>query len=85
MKLNVLKNEKNRLEIELEGENQTLTQLIAKNAQKFGDSAAVQEHPFMTSPKIVVAGSDPKKILKKAITETKNQLEEFKKEFLRQF
>jgi len=84
MKLNVLKNEKTRLEIELVGETQTLTHMISKNAQKFGDSAAVQEHPFMSSPKIVISGTNPKKILEKAVIETKNQLDEFNKEFSRQ-
>ncbi len=77
MQLKILKEDKNRLEVEVIGESETITQLIARNAQEFGDAAAVREHPFMANPKLIISGANPRKILEKAISETKNQIDEF--------
>lgn len=84
MHLEVVEQEKDMLKIELKGESNTLTQLIATQAwQKGGEAAAVQEHPFMEEPKIVVMGSNPKKILEKSAVAIQDQCDEFKQEFTR--
>jgi DNA-directed RNA polymerase subunit L len=84
MQLNVLEQEKNKLKIELRGETATITQLIAKQAWKEGGEAAgIREHPFMEEPKIVVEGSNPKKILADSAKAVDEQCDEFKEELAR--
>jgi len=84
MELKVLEEEKNKLKIEVKGETPTLTQLLATQVWKEGgDSAAIREHPFMEEPKIVVLGTNPKKLIEKAITALEEQCDEFKTEFSR--
>lgn len=83
MQINVLEKKKNNLKIEVKGETHTLTQLIAKEASKKADVAAIQEHPFMEEPKIIVRGTNPTKVLEKAANSIKLQCEELKKEFRR--
>lgn len=74
------KSEKGMLEIELKGESQTLTHLIANVLQEKGiDAAAVREHPFMADPKIVVHGS--KKAVKDACIKVQKLCDEFSDKF----
>ncbi len=80
MKVNVRRNEKELLEIELPG-NETLTHLIARFCRE--DAAAVREHPFLTEPRLIVHGANPVKALVEAIDDTIALLEEFKNHFKR--
>ena len=80
MQVNVLQAEKGILKIELKGESQTLTHLIANVLQEKGiDAAAVREHPFMADPKIVVRGS--KSAVKNACIKVQKLCDEFDDEF----
>ena len=82
MQVSVVEEGKEKLKIEVKGESATLTQLIAKQAwEEGGEAAAVREHTFMVEPKILVTGTNPRKILEKAATAVQEQCDEFKEEF----
>ena len=82
MHLHVVDDQKERIKVELEGETETITHLIAKEAwQHGGDAAAVRDHPFMARPAIVIKGKNPKSILKKGAVAAEEKCEEFVEEF----
>lgn len=82
MELRLIEEAKGRAKIEVRGETNTITNLIADTAMSDGtDAAAVQEHPFMAEPSIVVAGSNPLKSIEKAAENVAEQLADFKKAF----
>jgi len=84
MQVEVVKSEKKRMKIEFKDEPQTFPQLLATQIWKEGgESAAVQEHPFMKNPELIVSGTNPKKLLEKASTAIESQCDEFEKEFSR--
>jgi len=84
MHVSVAEESKDKLKVEVKGESSTLTQLIAKQAWKEGgEAAAVREHPFMVEPKILVMGTNPRKILEKSAKAVEEQCDEFKAEFKR--
>lgn len=84
MNLKVLEDEKEKLKIEVAGETPTITQLISTQIWKEGgEAAAIKEHPFMEEPKILVLGSNPRKILEKALTALEEQCDELKEELQR--
>ena len=84
MKVNVIEEDKELIKIELVGETETLTHLIARETwEKNGEGAAVREHPFMVEPKILVKGKNPRKILEKSAKSIQGQCDEFKEEFRR--
>jgi len=84
MNLKILEDEKNKLKIEVAGETPTLTQLIATQVWKEGgEAAAIKEHPFMEEPKIVVLGSNPRKLLEKSIIALEEQCDEVKEQMQR--
>ena len=68
--------------LEVKGETETITHLIARNVWELdGEAAAIKEHPFIEEPKIVVNAKNPKKILEKAAKRVQEQCDEFKSEF----
>ena len=82
--LEVVEEKKDLLKLEFRGETNTLPQVLATQIwQENGEAAAFQEHPFMESPKLVVRGSSPKKLLEKAAKAIEDQCDEFKEEFQR--
>ena len=82
MELRLLEESKGRAVVEVRGESATLTSLIADAATEAGsDAAAVQKHPFMAEPQIVVADSNPLKVLEKAADNVAEQMADFKKAF----
>jgi len=84
MNIKVLEDKKEMMKIEFEDETETLTQLVATQIWKEGgEAAAIREHPFLESPKIVIMGSNPTKLLDKAATSLEEQCDEFKEEFRR--
>lgn len=84
MNIKVLEDNKDNMKIEFENENENLPQLLATQVWKEGgEAAAVREHPFLESPKIVVMGTNPLKLLDKASTSLEEQCDEFKEEFRR--
>jgi len=79
MNLKILEDEKEKLKVEVAGETPTLTQLIATQVWKEdGEAAAIREHPFMEEPKIVVLGSNPRKLLEKSLAALQEQCDELK-------
>lgn len=84
MKLNIIEEDNENLKLEVEGESETLTHLIAKEVwEKGGEGAPVREHPFMVEPKIFVKGKNPRKILEKCAKSIEAECDEFKEEFRR--
>ncbi len=81
MKIEVIKNEPELLEIEITGE-ETLTHLIARFCD--ADCAAIRDHPFLTEPRIVVSGKKPAESVIKACDNILAALEEFKDHFSRE-
>lgn len=82
MELRLVEESKGRAVVEVRGESATLTGLIADTATVAGaDAAAVQRHPFMEEPRIVVADSSPLKVLEKAADTVADELTDFKKAF----
>lgn len=84
MQVSVVEQSKDKLKVEVRGETQAFMHLLATQAWKEGGEAAgIREHPFMAEPKIVVEGTNPKKILEKSATAIQEQCDEFKAEFKR--
>lgn len=84
MQVSVVEESKEKLKVEVKGETPTVTQLIARQVwEENGEAAAIREHPFMVEPKIVVEGSNPRKLLEKAAKAVEEQCDEFKDEFKR--
>lgn len=85
MELKILEEDKGFLKLEVRGESPTLTGLIADAAAREGaDAAAIQEHPFMAEPKIVISDSNPKKVLERAATAVVDDLDAFKEDLRRE-
>ena len=84
MNIKVLSDEKEKIVVELGGDTQTISQAIAKQVwAEGGEAAAVREHPFLLEPKIIVHGSNPRKLLQKAADAVAEQCDELEKEFKR--
>ncbi len=84
MQVSVVEEDKEKLKVEVRGESETLTQLVAAEVWKEGgEGAAVREHPFMVEPKILVEGANPRKILEKAAKAVEEQADEFTEELKR--
>ncbi len=83
MELNVVEKTKNKLKIEVKGETHTFLNLLRAKAweAKAKQASYVIEHPYLSEPKIVVYGDDPKKILTNASQLMIDELKEFSKEF----
>ena len=84
MHVSAVEEDKEKLKVEVKGESAALTQLIAKQAwSERGEAAAVQEHPFMVEPKVLVIGKNPRKVLERSAKAIEEQCDEFKAEFRR--
>jgi len=84
MNIKVLEEDKEKLVIEFEDETETITHLLATQVWiEGGEAAAIREHPFVENPKLVIMGSNPRKLLEKASAALEEQCDEFKEEFKR--
>ena len=84
MHIEVLENKKEKLKLELIGENTSLAQLVAKAGWEVGGQiAAVQEHPFTEQPKLVSIGDNAKKNLEKAASKVVKDLNELEVQMTR--
>ncbi len=85
MKLSVIQNEKNDLEVYIEGERHTLPNILR---EKISTDSAVEfcayklDHPLDKKARLIVktSGKSPKKVVEEAIKTIKEELAEFKKE-----
>jgi DNA-directed RNA polymerase subunit L len=87
MEVKILVNEKNTLEMEFVGADQSLAQLLAEklNSDKDVEFASYKvEHPLVASPKLILRmkKGDPAKLILEKLAEIKSEVAEFKKQFL---
>lgn len=85
MKLNVLERKKDKLVIEVNGEDHTLLNILRVNSWKFGAKQVsyMFRHPYLSNPEIIVKADNPKKVLKDAAQLLINDAEMFQKQFSR--
>lgn len=86
MEVKILVNEKDTLELELVGSDQSLAQLIAErlNQEKDVEFAAYKlEHPLVASPKLFVKmkKGDAAKLVLGIVEKIKKEVSEFRDEF----
>ena len=83
MKLEIIEDEKNKLKIAVHGESHTLLNILRENAWKAGaeQAAYLQDHPYLSSPHLIIQGDNPKKILASSVQLLIEQAKEFEKEF----
>ncbi len=79
MKLEVESQGTGKLELLVEGEDHTLLNMLKENAWKTGANQAsyMIKHPYMSVPKIIIRGKDPKKILSDAAQLAVDDAKEF--------
>ena len=85
MELNILKDEKDKLIIEIGGEYSTLAAAIKNElwkVDKVKTAALNKKHPLVGKPEIVVEGPNPKELVEEATKNLKKDLAKFKKDFL---
>ncbi|NYZ74486.1 DNA-directed RNA polymerase subunit L [Candidatus Micrarchaeota archaeon] len=86
MAAKILVNEKNTLEMDLGGADQSLAQLLAERIMEDKDvefASYKVEHPIMSTPKLIVRTKkgDPAKLVLEKLDELKKELGEFRKQF----
>lgn len=86
MEVKILLNEKNVIELELVGADQSLAQLIAEklNKNKDVDFASFKvEHPLLGSPKVFLRTKkgDASKLLLATVDEIKKEVADFRSQF----
>jgi DNA-directed RNA polymerase subunit L len=80
-KMKVIKDTKNELEIEIEGESHTLCNVLRKTLMEDKDvesAAYVIEHPTIGVPKLYLKAKNPRKSLMRAVETLKSRSDEFK-------
>ena len=85
MKVNILKDEKDHLEFELEGEDYSIPGMLKEVLEKNKHVTFVTfvvGHPMRDAPKMVVKtdGASARDIVKKALKEVMKTLEDFRKQ-----
>jgi DNA-directed RNA polymerase subunit L len=83
MEIKVLEKTNESLKIEVIGESQTLLNLLREKSWKAGavQASYMIEHPYLSSPKIIVRAKNPKKVLADASQMVIDDASEFGKEF----
>ncbi len=86
MEVKILINEKNTLELELAGGDQSLAQLLAErlNEDKDVEFASFKvEHPIIGNPKVFMRTKkgEPAKIVLEKLAEIKKEVSEFRSQF----
>ncbi len=83
MEISIIKEEKNKLEIEIAGEDHTLCNALRKELWKNKDvkvAAYNIEHPLVSQPRFIIQTNkdDPKKTLAKAADSLSDEFKKFK-------
>ncbi|MEM5777195.1 MAG: DNA-directed RNA polymerase subunit L [Candidatus Aenigmatarchaeota archaeon] len=86
MEVKVLKQEKDSLFVELEGDTIGFANLLREELWENKDvdeAASIKEHPYMSEPKVYVKtkGVSPKKVLLDVAKSLQNKVKELEKEF----
>ncbi len=77
----VVKKEKGFAKVEVPGETETVTRLVASELKC--DGAAVREHPFMRPPALVVKADRPVDEISRACDAVLKTVKEFRTQFTR--
>jgi DNA-directed RNA polymerase subunit L len=88
MKLNIVKEDKHSLEIEVQGESVGFVNALREELWKdknVDEAAYIKEHPYLAEPKIYVKVSrgDPRTALKRAAKRLLDKTKEFEENFER--
>ena len=85
MKLIVLEKGNDKIVLEVRGETHTFLNLLRENSWKAGSKQAsyMVEHPDRSEHKLIIRGSNPKKILDNATQMAIDQAKDFEKELKR--
>ena len=82
MELKVIKQEKDKLILQLKGEDHTLANALKTELLNDKDITIVGysvDHPNIGTPRLVIEGKEPKKALQEAIKRLKKEAEKIKK------
>lgn len=83
MNLKNIEKSKEKLKVEVQGEDHTLLNLLRENSWKAGADQAsyIIEHPYLSEPRIVVKSKNPQKTLVQSAQLVMNEAVAFQKEF----
>lgn len=87
MELKVLKDEKEKLVLQLNNENATIAAAIKNelwNDPKIKVATLTKKHPLVGKPEIIVEGSNPKGMIKEAVKRIQKNIDKLKKDFLKE-
>lgn len=87
MKIEILKEDKEKILLRVGNEDITLARAIKDELwdTKGVDIAALdKKHPLVGNPELMVEGKEPRKLLKTAAQNFKKKVDEFEKEILKQ-
>lgn len=82
MNITILEEKKNKLVLEVSGEDHTLCNVLVKklNSQKDVKHAVYAiDHPLVGIPRVMIEAKDAKDALKKAISELRDECKSFEK------
>lgn len=85
MQVSIVEKEKGKMKVEIKGSTKSFAHLIASEIWESGsgEAAALQEHPFMAEPKLLVKSSNPKKEMEKAAASIEKKCNELKQAYKR--
>jgi DNA-directed RNA polymerase subunit L len=84
MKINKVKDTKEMLHVELEGETHTLANAVREELyedKSVEGAAYMVKHPLVSNPELIVKGKNPKKSLKDAAGRLSKKSKEFRDAF----
>lgn len=84
MNLEIINNEKDKLEFYIEGERHTLPNILKEKLNKNSDTEFVAyklDHPIDTRARFVLKAKKPKQVLKKGIDDLEKDIKNFKTAF----
>jgi len=82
MELKIIEDAKDRILVEVNGEDHTFCNILVKKLNTYKDvkfAAYSIDHPLVGIPKLLVEGKDVRAILKKAVKEISGDADELKK------
>jgi DNA-directed RNA polymerase subunit L len=85
MQVSVVEQEKGKMKVELKGSSKSFAHLISSEVWETekGEAAALQEHPFLKEPELLVKSSNPKKSMEKAASSIEKKCDELKEAYKR--
>ena len=87
MELNVLKDEKDKLTIQVGNDFATIASAIKNelwNDPKIKVATVTKKHPLVSKPEIIIEGTNPRMMLKDAVKRVKKNIDNLKKDFAKE-